>query len=85
MAEAIDARRGGAPRLEDGLPALREVREGRVAAGRGWIGITPREAYRTADVTVAPVLPAWAWLLLAALMVVGAWLLEGRRGRSAIG
>lgn len=83
MEEAIDLRRGGAPRLEDGIPSIREVREGRVAAGRGWVGITPRDAYRTADVTVAPILPAWAWLLLAASLVVGAWLIEGRRGRAA--
>ena len=39
-------RRAAIVRIEDGLPDLREVREGRPAAGRGWIGITPREAYR---------------------------------------
>ncbi len=61
------------------MPDLRRVREGRPAAGRGWIGITPRGAYLTADVTVVPLVSAWAFLLLASLLMVGAWLREGRR------
>ena len=79
VAAAVAATRGGTPRLEEGVPDIREVSEGRQAAGRGWIGLTPRGAYVTADVTVAPVLPAWAFLLMAALLAVGAWLREGRR------
>ena len=70
---------GGILRLEEGVPDLREVREGRPAAGRGWIGITPRGAYVTEDVRVAPVLPGWVWLLLVAGLAVAAWLVEGRR------
>ncbi|MCZ8153975.1 MAG: hypothetical protein O9292_16475 [Rhodobacteraceae bacterium] len=70
---------GGILRLEDGVPDLREVREGRPAAGRGWIGMTPRGAYVTEDVRVAPVLPGWVWLLLVAGLAVAAWLVEGRR------
>ncbi|MFN2305988.1 MAG: hypothetical protein ABR504_03350 [Paracoccaceae bacterium] len=75
----VDSTRGGIMPISEGLPDIRTVREGRPAAGRGWIGITPREAYRTADINVASILPAWAWLLLAALLTVGAWLREGRR------
>ncbi|MCP1168756.1 hypothetical protein [Limimaricola litoreus] len=71
--------RGGIKRIEDGLPALREVRAGRPAAGRGWIGMTPRGAYRTLDLTVIPLVPAWALLLLAAALMLGAWLREARR------
>jgi hypothetical protein len=81
---AVDDSRGGILRLEDGAPDIRQVREGRPAAGRGWIGITPREAYVTTDVTVTPILPAWLFLLVAALLAVGAWLWEGRRGRRAL-
>ncbi|SIN75441.1 hypothetical protein [Vannielia litorea] len=77
---AVDARRGGVVPLEDGTPDIRQVREGRVAAGRGWVGITPREAYVTADVTVIPLVNPLLFLALAALMSLGAWLLEGRRG-----
>jgi hypothetical protein len=80
---AVDESRGGILRLEDGVPDIRQVREGRPAAGRGWIGITPREAYVTTDVTVTPILPAWLFLIVAALLAVGAWLWEGRRSKRA--
>ncbi|GHF54380.1 hypothetical protein [Seohaeicola zhoushanensis] len=75
----IEARRGGSLALEDGLPSLRDVREGRPAAGRGWIGLTPRQAYETRDVTQMALLPAWLVLLMAAALIVGGWLREGRR------
>ncbi len=71
--------RGGVLRLEDGLPTLRSVREGRPAAGRGWIGLTPRDAYETSDVTQIPLLPAWLVLLLASGFILAGWLREGRR------
>ena len=66
-------------RGEDGAPDLRSVREGRRAAGRGWIGWTPRGAYLTADIRVASLLPAWLFLLLAGGLATLAWLREGRR------
>ena len=75
----VDATRGGVVRVEDGLPTVRAVRAGRDAAGRGWIGVTPREAHLTTDVSVAALLPPWAYLLLAGALMVGAWLREGRR------
>ncbi|SIO42067.1 hypothetical protein SAMN05444722_2029 [Rhodovulum sp. ES.010] len=79
LQEAVDATRGGILALNEGAPDIRTVREGRLAAGRGWIGMTPREAYLTADVTITPLAPAWAFLLLAAGLSIGAWLREGRR------
>ena len=75
----IEPTRGGVARIEDGAPDIRTVREGRVAAGRGWIGITPRGAYLTTDIRVAPLLPAWAFLLAASALILGGWLREGRR------
>jgi len=75
----VTALRGGVSRLEDGLPSIREVREGRPAAGRGWIGLTPRNAYETRDVRQIPILPAWLVLLLSAGLITAAWLREGRR------
>ncbi|MBK0327472.1 hypothetical protein I5535_09200 [Rhodobacteraceae bacterium F11138] len=75
----IEPLRGGMFRLDDGLPRLRDIREGRPASGRGWIGLTPRGAYETRDVTQSPLLPAWLMLLLAAALIVGGWLREGRR------
>ncbi|PWG18643.1 hypothetical protein [Salibaculum griseiflavum] len=79
IAPVIDTVNGGVLSISDGLPDLRDVRAGRPASGNGWIGITPRGAYRTADITVSPILPAWAFLLIAATLIVGAWLREGRR------
>jgi hypothetical protein len=76
---AVGVLRGGILRLEDGLPDLRRVVEGRNAAGRGWIGLTPRAAYLTTDVTVRPLISAWIFLLLAAGLMLAAWLREGRR------
>ncbi len=70
---------GGIHAISEGDINIRTVREGRPATGRGWIGITPRGAYRTADISITPILPAWAWLLLASVLIVGAWLREGRR------
>jgi hypothetical protein len=77
------ATKGGVTRLEPGTPGIRTVAEGRVAVGRGWIGITPRDAYLTTQVNVAPFLPPWAWLVLAAGLAVLAWLIEGRKGAKA--
>lgn len=74
---------GGVLRLEEGAPDVRAVREGRVASGRGWLGITPRGAYLTQDIRVAALLPGWLYLALAALLMLGAWLREGRFTRRA--
>ncbi|WP_170561863.1 hypothetical protein [Ruegeria atlantica] len=71
--------RGGTVRLEEGLPSIRDVRAGRPASGRGWIGLTPRNAYETRDVTQAGLLPPWLVLLLAGGFLLAGWLREGRR------
>ncbi|WP_037313847.1 membrane protein [Ruegeria halocynthiae] len=75
----LAAQRGGILRVEDGLPSIRNVRPGRPASGRGWIGLTPRNAYETRDVTQAGLLPPWLVLLLAGGFLLGGWLREGRR------
>ena len=75
----VDTVQGGMPRLEEGFPALRAVREGRPAAGRGWLGYSPRGAYVTEDLRISPLVPGWLLLLLAAGLAVAAWLAEGRR------
>ena len=79
MADAVEATRGGVRNLSDGLPGLRDVRPGRPAAGRGWIGLTPREAYETRSVRQIPLLPPWLVLLLSAGLILAGWLREGRR------
>ena len=79
IAPVVAATQGGVMALSDGLPDLRDVRPGRPAAGNGWIGLTPRDAYLTTDLTIRAILPAWAFLLLASVLILGAWLREGRR------
>ncbi len=82
LAPVLAASNGGVLRIEDGLPDVRQVRAGRPAFGRGWIGITSRNAYVTQDIRVASLLPGWAYLLLAAALALAAWLREGRFGRA---
>ncbi|MEP4555268.1 MAG: hypothetical protein ABJZ82_15725, partial [Tateyamaria sp.] len=79
LGERVASTRGGVLRIESGTPRIRTVREGRPAAGRGWIGITPRQAYETQDVRQMALLPPWLVLLLAAGLITGAWLREGQR------
>ena len=71
--------RGGTLAMADNDFAVRSVRAGRPAAGRGWIGITPRGAYQTSDISSKPILPAWAFLLLTAMLTIAAWMREGRK------
>ncbi|MBO9473076.1 hypothetical protein J7413_05940 [Shimia sp. R10_1] len=78
LAPLQETTRGGVLLLEDGVPGLRNVRAGRPAAGRNWIGLTPREAYETLDVARAPLLPTWLVLLLASGFILTGWLREGR-------
>jgi len=76
----IDATNGGVKAMmADGVPRIREVREGRPAAGRGWIGITPRGAYETMSVSQMALLPPWLVLLLVTGLILAGWLREGRR------
>jgi len=80
LAGPVGASGGGVVTLGAGAVDVRQVGAGRVAAGRGWIGITPREAHLTTDITLRPLLPAWLFLLIAAALAIAAWLWEGRRG-----
>ncbi|KJZ19566.1 membrane protein [Loktanella sp. S4079] len=79
LSPLIESTGGGVRSISDGDFSIRTVRAGRPAHGRGWIGITPRGAYQTADIRITPILPAWAWLLLGSVLMIGAWLREGRR------
>jgi hypothetical protein len=78
LAPLVDSTEGGILSLEDGVPRIRNVREGRNAAGRGWIGLTPRDAALTTDLRINPLFAAWLFLALAAALTVAAWLREGR-------
>lgn len=83
LAPVITPTGGGVVAVEEGAPVLRAVHEGRVAAGRGWIGYTPRNAYVVEALSVTSLAPAWAMLLITAGLAVIGWLVEGRRRRAA--
>lgn len=78
LESVVQTARGGVARVAEGVPDLRKTRAGRPAEGRGWLGITPRGAYLTADVTVQPLVHPWLFLLLGSLLIIGAWIREGR-------
>ncbi|MEM8570495.1 MAG: hypothetical protein AAGG56_06245 [Pseudomonadota bacterium] len=78
LAPLVGATGGGFLRAEDGTTDLRLVREGRVSAGRGWLGLVDREAYQLRDVRQVALAPGWLMLLLAGTLVVMAWRIEGR-------
>lgn len=84
----VDATNGGVLRLSDGIPGIRQVREGRPASGQTlggpWIGVTPRDAATVTGLERRPVLPGWAWLLLISALILTGWLSEGRRGGTAL-
>jgi hypothetical protein len=74
----VASSRGGIERIEAGIPEIRMIREGRPAAGRGWIGLADRDAYQLRDIRLAPLAPGWLMLLLAGGLIVAAWRIEGR-------
>ncbi len=74
----VSATGAGVRRIAEGVPDLRVVREGRVAEGRGWLGLVDREAYQLLDVRQVALAPGWLMLLLAAGLAFAAWRVEGR-------
>jgi hypothetical protein len=79
LAPLINAQQGGTFAVEDRLPRLRNIREGRNAAGANWMGLTPRGAYETVGLKQYALVPPWAALLFFAVFIVFGWLREGRR------
>ena len=79
MAPVAEATGGGVRWLaRGGTPDLRRVEPGRLAAGRGWLGIEQQGAYRVLGQHQLPLLPAWLALLLLAGTATIAWWREGR-------
>ena len=82
LAGFVKKTNGGTFWLVDGIPGLRTVLPGRVAAGRNWFAITPRGAFDTIDVTKFIVIPSWLVALLATGFLLVGWLREGGRGKA---
>ncbi len=78
LAPVAAATGGSVSWLSDGVPDLRRVREGRDAAGDGWIGLVRRDSAVVTGVERAPLLPPLAFLALALGFMAMAWWREGR-------
>lgn len=78
LAPYVAASRGGIHRLSGGVPDIRMVRAGRIASGRGWIGLADRNAYVTVDIRLQPLGSAMLFLLLISTLMLLAWRREGR-------
>lgn len=77
----LQATGGTAISLSQGLPEIRLTPEGRQAFGRGWLGVTPRQAFVTQDLRLQALVPHWLAFGLGAGLMLAAWLWEGRRRR----
>lgn len=60
-----------------GVPELRRVEPGQSAGGESWIGLRRNHAHLITGVTMIPLLPAWAALILLLGLMVLAWQREG--------
>jgi hypothetical protein len=76
----VAAATGGSVRwlVDGGVPELRRVASGRVAAGRDWIGLAAREDSVVTGLRRLPLLPGIAVLALALGGLLLAWRREGR-------
>ena len=63
--------------LKDGLPQIREVAKGRIAAGRGWMGLQRNHAFVVTGTSETPLLPGLLLVALALGSLMLAWWREG--------
>jgi hypothetical protein len=61
-----------------GVPQIRRVQPGRLAAGDDWVGLRANHAYRVTSVEQDSLLPPWIALVLLLGTLLLAWRLEGR-------
>ena len=79
LTPAVDATGGSLTWLaKDGLPTTRRVREGRDAAGRGWIGLVEQRQFLVTGLDQVPLMPAWLLLAFALGGLMLGWRAEGR-------
>jgi hypothetical protein len=69
---------GGVFWLRDGLPEIREITRGRIAAGRGWMGLQRNQSFVVSGTTETPLLPGLLLATLALGTLLLAWWREGR-------
>ena len=71
---------GGAVRwlADDGVPEFRRTAPGRIAAGRGWLGLRANGAFEVKGVLETPLLPPWLALALLLAAAAAMWWREGK-------
>jgi len=73
-----EATGGGVFWLEEEIPEIRRPSERAAVAGAGWLGLPRRDAARVESVAQAPLLPAWVWAILLAVLLAMVWWRETR-------
>jgi len=74
----VESTGGGLFWLHEAMPDIRRVDAGQRSAGRGWLGLPRRNASRVEALTTEPLLPAWAWALMIAALMMLVWRREAR-------
>ena len=77
-AERLVANVGGVFAVESGFPDVRLVQEGRIAAGRTWAGVLPRNNFTVSGIEFVPLTQPVVFALLILGLACGAWHREGR-------
>ena len=77
LADAASGSGGGVWRIEDGIPELRLVEQGRKTSGENWLGLVPRESYRVLAIESASLLPGALGMLLVLILAAIAWTRDG--------
>jgi hypothetical protein len=60
------------------VPEFRRTAPGRVAAGRGWLGLRANGAFEVKGVLETPLLPPWLALTLLLATAAAMWWREGK-------
>lgn len=63
-------------------PDVKLMPSGRSYGGHGWIGLRESRSFNVTGVENKPFLPAWIYALSLMALVIAAWWLEGRRGKT---
>ena len=78
LAALVSASKGSARWINDGTPSVRMIKDGARSHGRGWVGLTERDAYRVTGIRLTSLLPEWLAALMVGLLLLAGWLREGR-------